>query len=181
MSKLNVQLQHPRDQIAEIITRIYRAGLTTTSGGNISIKDAEGNVWITPAGVDKGSLQRTDIVCIRPDGTTAGHRTPSSEYPFHQAIYRARPDYAAIIHAHSPALVSFAIVRKLPDMNIIPQARLVCGKIGYAPYACPGTEELGASIAEQFRQGHAAVIMENHGAVVSGVDIKDAFARFETL
>ena len=181
MSRLDAHLQHPRDQIVEIITRIYRAGLTTTSGGNISLKDAEGNVWITPTAVDKGSLHRSDIVCIRPDGTAIGHRKPSSEYPFHQAIYQARPQDTAIIHAHPPALVSFATVRQLPDMNIIPQARNVCGKIGYAPYACPGTEALGATIAEQFGAGHSAVIMENHGAVVSGIDIKDAYARFETL
>jgi len=179
---LDTNLQHPSDQIVEIITRIYRARLTTTSGGNISIKDAEGNIWITPAAVDKGTLQRTDIVCMDVDGNKiSGFHQPSSEYLFHRSIYEARPDLTAILHAHPPALVSFATVRKVPSMNIIPQARKVCGEIGYAPYACPGTEALGDSISEQFQRGFNSVVMENHGTVVGGRDLKEAFVRFETF
>lgn len=181
MEKLDTILQHPRDQITEIIKRIYHAGLTTTSGGNISIKDGEGNIWVTPSAIDKGSLQRKDIVCVKPDGSVHGHYKPSSEFPFHKAIYQVRPDIKAVIHAHPPALVSFSIVRRMPNMNIIPQAKNICGPIGYAPYAIPGGEELGHKIAEEFRKGFDAVIMENHGAVVGGIDLKDAFIRFETL
>jgi len=181
MDKLNTQLQHPRDQITEIIKRIYNAGMTTTSGGNISIIDKEGNIWVTPSAIDKGSLQRKDIVCVHPDGSVTGHYKPSSEFPFHKAIYEARPDIKAVVHAHPPALVSFSIVRKLPDMNIIPQAKHVCGPIGYAPYALPGGEELGEKIAVEFSKGVNAVIMENHGTVVGGTDLKDAYVRFETL
>jgi L-fuculose-phosphate aldolase len=181
MEKLNTLLQHPRDQITEIIKRIYHAGMTTTSGGNISIIDGEGNIWVTPTAIDKGTLQRKDIVCVRPDGSVAGHYKPSSEFPFHKAIYEARPEIKAIIHAHPPALVSFSIVRKLPDMNIIPQAKKICGPIGYASYDLPGSEKLGEKIAVEFRKGYDAVIMENHGMVVGGEDLKDAFVRFETL
>jgi len=181
MDKIDTVLQHPRDQITEIILRIYNAGLTTTSGGNISIRDGEGNIWVTPSAIDKGSLQRKDIVCVKPDGTVHGHYKPSSEFPFHKAIYEIRPDIKAVIHAHPPALVSFSIVRRLPDMNIIPQAKKICGPIGYAQYAIPGGEELGQHIAAEFKKGFDAVIMENHGTVVGGIDLKDAFVRFETL
>lgn len=182
MNNTQASLQHPADQVVETMTRIYRAGLTTTSGGNVSARDAEGNIWITPAAVDKGGLQRDDIVCMAGDGTNgSGFRRPSSEYPFHRAIYTARPDLAAIIHAHPPALVAFSTVRKPPNMNISPLARKVCGKIGYAAYACPGSEALGERISEQFSKGCDAVIMENHGAVVAGRNISDAFTRFETF
>ena len=181
MDKINTVLQHPRDQITEIIRRIYNAGMTTTSGGNISIIDNQGNIWVTPSAIDKGTLQRKDIVCVHPDGSVTGHYKPSSEFPFHKAIYQARPDIKAVVHAHPPALVSFSIVRRLPDMNIIPQAKHICGPIGYAPYALPGGEELGEKIALEFRSGVNAVIMENHGTVVGGTDLKDAYVRFETL
>ncbi len=181
MEKLDTVLQHPRDQITEIIKRIYNAKLTTTSGGNISIKDGEGNIWVTPSAIDKGTLQRKDIVRVKPDGSIHGHYKPSSEFPFHKAIYEARPDIKAVIHAHPPALVSFSIVRRLPNMNIIPQAKHICGPIGYAPYAIPGGEELGQKIADEFNKGFDAVIMENHGTVVGGTDLKDAYVRFETL
>ncbi len=180
-SELDTVLMHPRDQITEVIGRIYRAGLTTTSGGNISIIEDNGDIWVTPSAIDKGSLNRKDIVCVKKDGTVKGHHKPSSEFPFHKAIYEARPDIRAVIHAHPPALVSFSIVRQIPNMNIIPQARQVCGTIGYATYALPGGEELGNRIARQFAGGHNAVIMENHGSVVGGKNLLDAFLRFETF
>jgi ribulose-5-phosphate 4-epimerase/fuculose-1-phosphate aldolase len=70
---------HPADQLVVVISRIYNKGLTTTSGGNISIKDDNGDIRITPAGVDKGSLTRRDIVCVKADGTVAGRRQPSED------------------------------------------------------------------------------------------------------
>ena len=181
MHLLDIELMHPRDQIVLIISRIYRYGMTTTSGGNISIIDNQGDIWITPSGVDKGTLVPEDINCIKTDGTIFGKHKPSSEYPFHRAIYKIRPDIKAIIHAHPPALVSFSIAHVIPDTNVIPQAKYVCGPIGYAAYAIPGSEELGEKIAAVFTNDYSAVIMENHGAVVGGTDIKDAYQRFETL
>ena len=86
MTKLNTLLQHPRDQITEVIRRIYTAGLTTTSGGNISILDDDGDIWVTPAAIDKGSLQRKDIVCVKKAGTVKGHHKPSSEFPFPHGV-----------------------------------------------------------------------------------------------
>jgi L-fuculose-phosphate aldolase len=181
MQKLNTQMMHPRDQIILIIDKIYRSGMTTTSGGNISIIDDNGDVWVTPSAIDKGTLRPTDIICVRKDGSIEGRHKPSSEYPFHIAIYKCRPDLKAIVHAHPPALVSFSIVRQIPNTNVLPQAKNVCGPIGYAPYEIPGSDELGAVIAEEFQKGVNAVIMENHGTVVGGKDLSDAFQRFETL
>lgn len=181
MKNLDVELMHPRDQIVMIIDRIYRRGMTTTSGGNISIIDESGDIWITPSGVDKGNLRAQDIMCIKKEGEIIGVHQPSSEYPFHKAIYEIRPDLKAVIHAHPPALVSFSIARTIPDTNVIPQAKYVCGPIGYAPYALPGSEELGEVIAKEFAKGFKAVIMENHGTVLGGSDLSDAFQRFETL
>ena len=114
---------HPRDQIILVISRIYKRGLTTTSGGNISIIDENGDIWVTPSAVDKGSLQPDDIVCVKKNGTISGRHKPSSEFPFHRAIYESRPDIKSVIHAHPPALVSFSIVRQIPNTNIISQAR----------------------------------------------------------
>ncbi|WP_207429225.1 class II aldolase/adducin family protein [Pedobacter sp. SYSU D00535] len=178
---LNPHLMHPRDQIALTMGRIYRRGLTTTSGGNISIMDENGDIWISPSAVDKGRLQPSDIVCVKKDGTIEGRHKPSSEFPFHRAIYEIRPDIKSIIHAHPPALVSFSIVRTIPNTNIISQAKRVCGPVGYAPYELPGSAALGAKIASEFTKGYNSVIMENHGTVVGGFDLLDTFQRFETL
>jgi L-fuculose-phosphate aldolase len=172
---------HPRDQITLVIDRIYKRGLTTTSGGNISVIDDNGDIWVTPSAVDKGSLRSTDIMCVKKDGTVIGPHKPSSEFPFHKAIFENRPDIKAIIHAHPPALVSFSIVRDIPNTSLISQAQHICGPIGYAGYEVPGSNELGIKISEEFKKGFKAVIMENHGTVLGGSDLVDAFNRFETL
>ncbi len=178
---MNFDYTHPRDQILQIMNRIYQFGMTTTSGGNISIREPDGSIWITPAGVDKGSLVWDDIVRVLPDGSAEGRHRPSSEFPFHKAIYEARPDILAIVHAHPSALVSYSIVRKLPPVRIIPQAYDVCRNIDYAPYALPGSAQLGANIAAAFARGADSVMLENHGVACGGKDLLDAFNRFETL
>ena len=174
---------HPAEQIAIIIGRIYRSGMTTTSGGNLSIMDDNGDLWITPAGIDKGSLKPSDIMCVKADGTIVGPHRPSSEYPFHKAIYKMNPMARSVIHAHPPGLVTFSVVHKVPDTSIIPQARAVCGPVGFAEYALPGSELLGEKIVAEFKRNpeFKAVIMENHGVVLYGEDIADAYQRFETL
>jgi L-fuculose-phosphate aldolase len=178
---MNFQLLHPRDQLVAIMNRIYHNGMTTLSGGNLSIKDSSGNIWITPSGIDKGTLTPKDIMCVQADGAIIGPHKPSIEYPFHRKIYELRPDFQAIVHAHPPALVSFSIVREVPDTRIIPQANRLCGPVGYAPYALPGSEKLGENIAATFAEGYNIIILENHGMAAGGVSLLDAFHRLETL
>lgn len=178
---MRFHLLHPREQLVAIMRRIYHNGMTTLSGGNLSIKDINGDIWITPAGVDKGNLIPKDIMRIAPGGSVSGPHRPSSELPFHQAIYAQRPDLNAIVHAHPPALVSFSIARIVPSTNIIPQAQRVCGPVGYAPYALPGSAQLGANIAATFAQGFNVVLLENHGVATGGTHLLEAFQRLETL
>jgi L-fuculose-phosphate aldolase len=174
-------LIHPRDEIINTMERIYHHKMTTTSGGNLSIRDEADDIWITPARVDKGSLTRADVVCLRANGTVEGRHKPSSEHPFHQAIYRVRPDIRAVVHAHPVALVAFSICRETPATSLFPQAVHVCGAVGYAAYELPGSAQLGERIAEAFARGLNCVMLENHGVVIGGADLPEAFQRFETL
>ncbi len=174
-------LIHPRDEIMQTMDRIYRYRMTTTSGGNLSIREENGDVWISPARVDKGNLSRSDIVCVKADGHTDGPHPPSSELPFHQAIYSVRPDIKAIVHAHPVALVAFSICGQIPDTRLFHQAEHVCGVPAFAPYALPGSEQLGTNIAKTFESGPNCVILENHGVVVGGDSLSQAFQRFEAL
>jgi len=171
---------HPRDEIMQTMERIYRYRMTTTSGGNLSVRERNNDIWITPASVDKGNLSRDDIVCVKADGAVTGPHQPSSELPFHQAIYEARADIRAIVHAHPVALVAFSICRQIPDTRLFHQAHSVCGQTGFARYALPGSERLGSYIAETFKTCDS-VILENHGVVVGGKSLSHAFQRFETF
>lgn len=178
---MRFDLLHPADQLVMIMDRIYTYGMTTTSGGNLSILDSNGDLWITPGSVDKGSLTRDDMVCVKQDGSIIGKHKPSSELPFHQSVYHRRPDIQAILHAHPSALVAFSIVRRLPDIRIIPNVNLVCGEIAMAPYGLPGSDDLGEKIAGKFDEGFSAVFLENHGVVIGSENLFKAFMAFETL
>ena len=178
---MNLDMLHPADQLVMFMERIYGYGMTTTSGGNLSILDDNGDIWITPGSIDKGSLSRRDMMCVKPDGTVIGRHKPSSEFPFHQHIYKTRPDIKAVLHAHPPALVAFSIVRKLPSTNLIPNVKFSCGEIGMAKYGLPGSQDLGDKISEEFQKGFNTVILENHGVVIGAKSMFDAFKSFETL
>lgn len=178
---MKFELLHPADQLVMIMDRIYRYGMTTTSGGNLSIKDDNGDVWITPSGIDKGNLTRRDMCQVKPDGTILGPHRPSVELPFHLSIYKARPDLRAILHAHPPTLIAFSLARKIPNTSLIPNATEICGAISIAKYDVPGSEQLGINIAQEFAKGYNTVLLENHGVVCGASDLFRAFMSFETL
>ncbi len=178
---MNFTFMHPADQLVLIMERIYSYGMTTTSGGNLSILDDNGDIWITPAGVDKGSLTRDDMIRVTPSGEIIGRHRPSSEWPFHSILYKRRPDIKAVLHAHPPALLGFSIAREVPNTSLIPNIDNICGEIKYADYELPGSEELSENIAKVFDTGALAVMLENHGVVVGGENLFEAFKSFETL
>ncbi len=178
---MNFELLHPADQLVMIMDRIYRCGMTTTSGGNLSIKDQNGDIWITPSGIDKGTLTRADIIRVTPGGEIIGVHKPSVELPFHRDIYVHRPDLGAILHAHPPTLVAFSLARQTPNAKLIPTVSRVCGDIAVAKYEVPGSEKLGHHISEKFAKGSNTVLMENHGVVCGAKDLFSAFMAFETL
>lgn len=175
------QIPDPKEQLVVIMKRIYAQGMTTTSGGNLSIKDENGNVYITPGGTDKGSMTAEDIVCIRADGTMEGKHKPSSEYPFHMKIYETRGDIRAILHAHPPAMVAYSIVRKIPDISAFPELKACIGSVGMAEYGLTGSEKLGEKIAKVFAEGCNVAELENHGLVVGSTDIESAYQVFEAM
>ncbi len=178
---MNFEMLHPADQIVMLMNRIYYNDMTTTSGGNLSVRDDDGIIWLTPSGVDKGKLRREDIMQIRPDGSIVGLHRPSVEYPFHLAIYKKRPDIKAILHAHSPGLVTFSMLRRMPDTSMMPDSRFLSGRMSIAPYALPGSSALGDSLAREFEKGANTVILENHGVVIGSETLFSAFMSFEML
>lgn len=178
---MNFTFMHPADQLVLIMERIYSYQMTTTSGGNLSILDDNGDIWITPAGVDKGSLTRDDMVRVTPSGEIIGRHRPSSEWPFHSILYKKRPDIKAVLHAHPAALLGFSIARKIPNTSLIPNIDNICGDIKYAEYELPGSDALSENIAKVFDAGISTVMLENHGVVVGKENLFEAFKAFETL
>lgn len=178
---MNFHLLHPADQICMMMERIYAFGMTTTSGGNLSIKDSDGDIWITPGSIDKGTLTREDIMQVKPDGTVIGPHKPSVELPFHKMVYEKRPDLKAVLHAHPPALVAYSALDKRPQTEMIASVNNICNNVQTAGYALPGSKKLGNLIAQKFEDGSDIVMMASHGVVVGAQNLFDAFMKFETL
>jgi len=165
------------ETLKDSIWQIYREGLTTASGGNISSKDEEGNIWISPSQIDKGFLQINDFACINLDGDLRNSNKPSMEFPFHLAIYKNDPEVNAVCHLHSPVLVALSLL--IPDQKLIDiLSKFECG---YAEYAIPGSEELGQNICKAFEKNPRLVIMQNHGVIATGKSIGEAADKIRKL
>jgi L-fuculose-phosphate aldolase len=107
------------------------------------------------------------------DGSYGGRIKPSTETLLHVAIYRRRPDVAAIVHTHSPYAAVFAVNRlELPPV-LEEMAQLVGGCVKVAPYAAPGSIKLAEGAAATL-QGGAAVLLANHGLVGVGHTLREA-------
>jgi L-fuculose-phosphate aldolase len=169
------------EQLVAVMTRIYEARLTTPSGGNLSVLDGEGGLWVTPSQLDKGRLTAAQMVRIRPDGSWTSDVKPTSEWPFHRAVLASRPDCRAVAHAHSTSLVAFSVVGKPLALDQFPDLGRWVNRVGFCPYAMPGSHDLGQRLGETFATGCDAALLENHAAVACGRSPMEAFLRLEAL
>jgi L-fuculose-phosphate aldolase len=173
--------QSPAEQVACVMRRVYDRGLTTATGGNISVLDENGDIWITPKGFDKGSLTAADIVCVHPDGAYEGRHEPSTEIFFHRATYRARPDFRAVVHAHPVYCIAFSLTRTLPRVDLLPDTLARCQNMRLSKYAMMGSHALGENLYAAFSTGADVVFLENHGVCVGGENLLMAYQLFETI
>ena len=167
-------------KLVEIAKRLYSKNMNAALGGNVSIRLGD-EIVITPAGINKGFMTEGDGVVVDIEGNKLrGNGTPSSEGKMHYEIYRLRPDVQAIIHAHPPFAVGFALAhRDLPD-DILPEATILLGRVPCLPYVTPSTIELAREVALGLVHRNVA-FMANHGAIVVGSDLEEAYNRMELL
>jgi len=178
---MNFEMLHPAERIVALMNRIYDHNMTTALGVNLSVIDAEGTVWISPGGVDKGNLRREDIMQIKADGSIVGVHRPSAEYPFHLAIYKKRPDIKAVLHAHPPTLIAGSLIGMLPNISVIPYIKDRVREVSGVSYEIPGSSALGDKISANFAAGSNAVVLERHGVVIGSSGLFEAFCSFEAL
>lgn len=169
-----------REQICLYAGRLWERGLIGGTEGNISCRLEGDRLLVTPAGVIKADLEPEDVVMTDRDGTPLEAGTPSSEIKLHCKIYRERADCNAIVHAHPVTATAFALSgRTIPD-DLLPEAGCVLGSVALAPFAIPGTDEVGDAVTP-FLKDHKTLLLSNHGAVTLGASLQDAYVRMETL
>ena len=151
-------------------------GLSVGTTGNLSARTARGFL-ITPTGVPYRDLLPGDLVEMNDGGDVlSGILLPSSEWPFHRAIYHARADVNAIVHVHSPFATGIACVREDIPAFHYHVARAGGDSIRCAEYATFGTEELSRN-AVRALEGRRACLLANHGQIALGEDVESAFVQ----
>lgn len=162
-----------REEIVSVAQAIDKAGFCPSKSGNVSARNGDG-LLITPSGLPYARMQPQDLIHLALDGSVLnGAGKPSSEWPFHVAIYRARPEAQAIVHTHSPRATALASTRRgIPAFHYM---IALCGgaDIRCADYATFGSPEL-AENAVRALEGRKAVLLANHGVIALGQSLAGA-------
>jgi len=161
--------------------RLYRQGLTTTSGGNISLKLSDRIILITPSATDKGRMQWKEIGIMSSSGKNlTPELKPSIEHEMHLLIYQKKKDITAIVHAHPVFASAFTAMKCKINTNLTAEAKAICGDPCFVPYALMGTKEL-ASLASESITDSDILLLENHGILTTGSSLLQAFDKLEVL
>lgn len=163
-----------RRQLIATAQAMQPAGLNRGTAGNVSVRDGDGFL-ITPTGMPYAGLEAEDIPHMALDGSHQGRRKPSSEWRFHRDLYAARPEFGAVLHAHSPFAVSLACLRlEIPPFHYM-IARFGGDTVRCADYAIFGSQAL-SDAALRVMEGRCACLLANHGLLVAGRDLDQALA-----
>lgn len=170
-----------RAGIVRVCRRLYERGLIAGPDGNVSVRVTDDRVLITPSGMSKVDVSADALVEVSLSGQPVGGAgRASSELRMHLAIYQARPDVRAVVHAHPPTATAFGVAREpIPD-RILPEVICQMGAVAMVPYATPGTDAAAAAFAP-FLAAHEAFVMANHGATTVGATLDLAHQRMESL
>lgn len=158
-------------------------GINQGTSGNISTRFEE-RILITPSGIPYDVMSPSMIVSrALADEATAtwqGAHKPSSEWPFHVKLLRARPEMSAVVHAHPPYATALAMARlEIPACHYM-IAAFGGDSVRCAGYAAFGSEAL-ADLALEAMADRSACLLANHGCIVLGESLGKAMWRMVEL
>jgi len=168
-------------RICDMGRRLWQRDYTDGNGGNITIRVGDNLALCTPTLICKGFMQPEDMCLVDLDGNQlAGTRVRTSEAKTHFGIMKRQPKAKACVHAHPPHATAFAIANVDIPSCLIPEAEVFLGKIGVAEYKTPGSAANADEVGEVGKD-HQAVLMQNHGVIVWGKDVEDAYWKMENI
>lgn len=172
--------QNIKYQIISVVNELYDAGSITPKGGNVStrIPDSE-EIWITPTQMFKGALTEESLIRVNLEGRKLeGRDRPSVEMPMHLLVYRTREDVGAVVHTHAPmATVLGLFGDPIPPLTI---EAIALSDAPVVPFLLSGTKEQCQSVVDALGDG-SAVLLQNHGLLTVGDDLRDAVTRAQQL
>lgn len=173
-----------REQIAVYGKSLFDRGLTMGSSGNISVRTADGGWLMTPTNACLGRLDPARISRLDREGVLLNGDRPTKESYLHMAVYRQRPQSAAIVHLHSTYSVAISCLPGVDHRDCIPPLTpyyvMRVGKLPLVPYHPPGDPAVGDAV-RSLAGRHSAVLLANHGPVVAGKTLEAAVYAIEEL
>ncbi len=169
-------MKNVRKELVECGVRIVRAGLVAGAGGNISARDGD-IVWMKPSGLALDEMKPSDLsgMDLETGRQVSGPHKPTSEVNMHLAIYRVRPDVAAVCHTHS-AWASGVISSGADLKPMFAEFVVDLGRVGKVPYITPTTVKLAEAVGKKMEKNDT-LFMVNHGVLAVGKTITQAYYR----
>ena len=172
-----------RDLIVQMAKSLFDRGLTFGSSGNISVRMEDG--WLmTPTGCSMGNIEPERISKLDINGNLISGDPPTKESFLHLAMYEKRPQDSAVVHLHSTHSVAVSCLDGINPKNVLPPITayyvMRIGTLPLIPYFPPGDIKL-AKVVREMASEHHAVLLANHGPVVSGKSLQDAVYATEEL
>ena len=172
-----------RDQLVERGRSLYDRGYAHGSSGNLSVRIDDG-ILITPTGSSLGRLDPATISKVDNAGVHRAGDPPSKEAFLHLSMFAERPSARAIVHLHCTCAVAVSCLVHTDPSNVLPPLTayyvMRVGKLPLIPYFRPGDKALADAVREKARS-HRAVLLANHGPVVSGKSLDEAVDNAEEL
>lgn len=172
-----------RDEVVKWAKSMFDRGLTGGSSGNISVRLEDGFL-ATPTNSCLGFLDPARLSRLDAKGKHVEGDAPTKELPLHFAFYAHRPEARAVVHLHSSCATALSCLADVDPADMIPAITpyvvMRVGKVPLVPYARPGSDAIVPDIA-RLAPGHAAVLISNHGPVVSAASLEAAVFAMEEL
>jgi ribulose-5-phosphate 4-epimerase/fuculose-1-phosphate aldolase len=173
----------PREALCRLGRSLFERGLTHGSTGNLSLRIDDGFV-LTPTGSSLGALEPARLSVLDASGTHVDGDAPTKEALLHLAMYRERPRDRAVVHLHSVHSVAVSVLADVDPANVLPPLTayyaMRIGTLPLLPYHAPGDPALADVVGRAARRHHA-VLLANHGPVVSGTSLVATADAIEEL
>jgi len=170
-----------RSEVARASRRMHEAGWVANHDGNASVRAGRDRFLITPTATSKVAVDESSLVLIDGAGRVVeGTRKPPGETELHLAVYRARPDVEAVLHAHPPYATAFGAARRPLEPICLPEAVVSLGSVPCAPFALPKTPEAVGGAAQCATAANQFLLAGN-GVITTGPDLDLAFLRMELV
>ena len=172
-----------REALCALGASLFERGLTHGSTGNLSVRTPDGFL-MTPTGCSLGALDPARLARLDAGGAHVDGDAPTKEALLHLAMYRQRPRDAAVVHLHSTHSVAVSVLADVDPANVLPPLTayyaMRIGMLPLLPYFAPGDAKLAEAVAAAADKHHA-VLLANHGPVVSGSTLAAAADAIEEL